>query len=254
MMHGFLGTIEGWNYIIPNLSDNHRIAAYDRLAFGLTERPDITGEINPYTPEKAEERALKLIDELNFDKPVLVGHSAGGNLALRLALKNPGGYSGLVLISPAIFNNGPPGFVRFFLKMGIFEQAGLNTVRGLPDRFDEFLAQAYYRPEDVPEWVIESYKKPLKAENWDRALWEYTKAQTGSDMKRRLEEIELPILIIHGREDEVVPVKDSIRAAAKLPDVRLVIIEECGHAAYEEKPEQTIEAIKDFLGSIGTRQ
>jgi pimeloyl-ACP methyl ester carboxylesterase len=254
MLHGFLGSLDGWNYIIPELSSDHRIAAYDRLAFGLTGRPEITGEYNPYPPEKAEERALKLIEELDFDKPVLVGHSAGGNLALSLALKNPGSYSALILISPAIYNNGPPGVVRFFLGLGIFERVGLNTVRGLPDQFDEFLAQAYYRPENVPARVIESYKKPLKADNWDRALWEYTKAQKGSDMNRRLEEIDLPVLIIHGREDEVVPVKDSVRAAAELPDSRLLILEECGHVAYEEKPEQTIAAIKDFLSAVTARQ
>lgn len=249
-LHGFLGNLYNWDEITPGLQQNYRTVAYDRLAFGFTERPLCIGDISPYTPEMAEERALKLMELLDISKPVLVGHSAGGNLAIRLALDNPDKFSALVLISPAIYNNGPPGIARFLISSGLFDKAGQKAIRNLPQQLDELLASSFYDPSALSAEKIDNYTAPLVLNGWDTALWEYTKAQGKNTISKRLQELELPVLIIHGRNDQVVPVEDSIKASAEIKDSVLVVLNECGHVAFEEKPRQTLATIETFLEGL----
>lgn len=250
LLHGMLGNIDSWSYISPGLSNNHRIIAYDRLAFGLTERPPVTDTRNPYTAEQAEALALRLMVELDIQKPVLVGHSAGGNLAVRLAVSQPEKFSGLILISPGIYTEIPPALIRELMKLSAFKSSGLNAIRSIPEQVDELLEQIFYDPELVTSEMRESYLKPLKAENWDIALWEYVKAQDDSKLRNELTGIKLPVLIIQGREDRVVPVSDNQRIVRMLPDASLLLLDNCGHVAHEEKPEQVIEAIIGFISRL----
>ena len=249
MLHGFLGNLDNWTYITPLLKNDFRLVSYDRLAFGMSGRPAIAKN-NPYTPFETEERALKLTEKLHMDKPVLVGHSAGGNLALRLALENTDSFSALILISPAIYNNGPPDFVRLLFKSGLFDKAGLNAIQKLPKRLDEFLKLAYHDPSAVAQETIDSYTAPLSLRNWDTALWEYTKAQNKNTIPERLNELKIPVLFIHGREDRVVPVEDSIKASAEIDGAVMVILNNCGHMAFEEKPGETASIVRAFLNEL----
>ena len=128
-----LGNVEGWRYIVPPLSEDYRVVAFDRPAFGLTERPPVNGQNNPYTPEEAEKITLGLIESLGLGKPILIGHSAGGNLALRLALHYPDRFSGLILISPGVYTEIPPALVRDLMELGVLKESGLELIRSIPE-------------------------------------------------------------------------------------------------------------------------
>lgn len=249
MLHGMLGNVSSWNSITPELSKDYRIVAYDRLAFGLTERPKVETELNPYSPQQIEERALKLMDELEIEKPVLVGHSAGGNMALRLAISHPESFSGLILISPGIYTEIPPGMIRELMQIGMFKKLGIDVIRSIPKYIDQLLSETYYNSEMITEELKENYLIPIRTKNWDWALWEYTRTQDDSMIAEHLSEIELPVLIIQGRDDKIVPPKDNFKASGILPNARLLFLENCGHVAQEEKPLETVKAIRNFLNS-----
>lgn len=249
LLHGMLGNVEGWRYIVPPLSEDYRVVAFDRPAFGLTERPPVNGQNNPYTPEEAEKITLGLIESLGLGKPILIGHSAGGNLALRLALHYPDRFSGLILISPGVYTEIPPALVRDLMELGVLKESGLELIRSIPEHIDELLAQTYYRPELLKKDLRDSYLIPTKVKNWDMALWNYIAAQDDSMLAAALPEINLPTLIIQGIRDQVVPPGDNLKTAAAMPDAELVFLPQCGHVAHEELPEQTVEIIRNFLGS-----
>lgn len=249
-LHGFLGNLYNWDQITPALEKDYRIVSYDRLGFGFTKRPEESKDFNPYKQSAAEKRAFSLIEQMNMDRPVLVGHSAGGNLALRLAIERPDNFSALILISPAIYSKNPGGLSRMLIRSGLLDKAGLRIIRKLPERLDEIVDLTYYDASSVTEEMINNYTAPLNVDNWDTALWEYTKARGQNPVPKRLDEIELPVLFIHGRNDEIVSVKESIRASAEIRNSVLVILNECGHIAFEEKPAETAEIIKSFLEQL----
>ena len=250
LLHGMMGNLEGWRYLTRQMDGDYRIISYDRPAFGLTERPDVGGSSNPYSPEQQKEQALKLIKKLDMEKPVLLGHSAGGNLALRMAIAEPDSFKALILISPGIFTEIPPALIRELLDIDILEPIGLNIIRDIPNHIDRLLEETYFKPENVSAEMISAYKRPLKTLNWDIALWEYVKAQNDTMIRYNLDKIKIPVLIIQGRQDEVVPLRDNRILAGLLPDARLVIIEDCGHVAHEEKTEETAEVIREFLSRL----
>lgn len=66
----------------------------------------------------------------------------------------------------------------------------------------------------------------------------------------RLKELTMPVLIIHGAQDEIVPLRLSKRLHKDLPKSKLIIIDKCGHVPQEECPEQTVKEIKKFLDTL----
>lgn len=257
MLHGFLSNLHTWDYIVEDLSDDYLIYSYDRLAFGITERIITDEEGNrfprsssPYRTDRVLERLGLLLDAWDLDEVILVGNSAGANLAVQAALAYPERVTGLVLTAPAIYRSGPPGFVRLILRTGLFERFGLRYIRRFADEDDSIFGASWYDPEMMSEELKYWYRQPLKAENWDRALWEYTRMNSDPGIVRRLDELSLPILIIQGKQDEIVPADKSIRLSGDIPHAQLVMLDETGHAPQEERPGETSRLIREFTESI----
>ena len=94
------------------------------------------------------------------------------------------------------------------------------------------------------------YQKPLQVANWDRALWELTASNEPSGLPARLAELDLPVLVITGDDDRIVPTEQSIRLASELPDAELVVVPACGHVPHEECPQAVMQAIEAFLANL----
>jgi pimeloyl-ACP methyl ester carboxylesterase len=97
---------------------------------------------------------------------------------------------------------------------------------------------------------MEGYRKPLQCRNWDRALWEYVFAYESLNLGDRLDEIEVPVLIITGDDDRIVPQKGSEKIAEKIGHAELVIISDTGHLPQEENSALFLDVVNTFLKSI----
>ena len=120
-----------------------------------------------------------------------------------------------------------------------------------------FLAQggslldlAWHDPSSITAEDIASYEKPLQVENWDKSLWEFTLASTASDLPDRLDELTLPVLVITGDDDRIVPTAESQRLANELVNAELVIIPDCGHVPQEEQPALFLDAVITFVAGL----
>jgi pimeloyl-ACP methyl ester carboxylesterase len=109
---------------------------------------------------------------------------------------------------------------------------------------------AWHDPSKLTPEVWEGYRKPLRVENWDRALWEFTLASRDLDLADRLNEIGMPVLVVTGDDDRIVPTEESIRLAGELPDAGLAVIPACGHAPQEECPVEFLDAVRGFLSDF----
>jgi pimeloyl-ACP methyl ester carboxylesterase len=98
-------------------------------------------------------------------------------------------------------------------------------------------------------WV-HRYTKPLQAENWDRGLWEFMLASRSVGLDKQLDRIRVPVLVITGDDDRIVPTAQSVRLAGELPNAKLVIVPNCGHIPQEESPAAFLQAVADFLTTL----
>ena len=118
LLHGFAASAYSFSDVLPALAQRSLVVAYDRPAFGLSSRPlwPYRDMENPYTPEAQADQAVALMDALGIDRAVLVGHSAGGGLAVLVALRHPERVQALVLVAPAVRVNDTPDWLRLVLR------------------------------------------------------------------------------------------------------------------------------------------
>ena len=252
LLHGFGASLFSWHAVMPELAEHGTVIAYDRPAFGLTERPlEWADGENPYSPAAQIEIVIGLMDELGIEQAILVGNSAGGKVAFETALMYPQRVQAVVAVDAAVYaGGGAPPFVRPLLKTPQFRHLGPLIARQIEKNGDDFIRSAWHDPSKITEETWEGYHKPLRAENWDRALWEMTLASESSDLEERLDELTLPVLVITGDDDRIVPTEQSLRLADELPNATLNVIFKSGHLPHEEKPLQFMQAITDFLTQL----
>jgi pimeloyl-ACP methyl ester carboxylesterase len=250
LLHGFAASLFSWREVMAPLAQESTVVAYDRPAFGLTERP-MPGEWqgrSPYSPEAQADLAVGMMDALNLQKATLVGNSAGGTVAVLTALRYPERVEALVLVDPAIYSGGgTPGFLRPLLHTPQMRHLGPLLVRAIRTQGDALGEMAWHDPSKLTAEIWEGYRKPLEADNWDRALWEFTLASRPLRLAERLDELQMPVLVITGDDDRIVPTEQSVHLAQSLPNATLVVISECGHVPHEERPDLFLQAVDRFL-------
>ncbi len=251
LLHGFGASTYSWHAVMEPLAEARRVVAFDRPAFGLTERPlpnrDTWPGYNPYEIDAQVALTIGLMDALNLDEAVLVGNSAGGSVAMATALAHPERVTALILVDPAIYTGGgSPAFIRPLLNTPQMRHLGPLIARRIRDWGRDFGRSAWHDPAKMPADYWENYERPLQAQNWDRALWELTRASGRPDFEARFAELTMPILVITGDDDRIVPTEDSIRLAGELPGAELAVIPECGHVPHEECPSTFLAAVASF--------
>jgi pimeloyl-ACP methyl ester carboxylesterase/predicted small lipoprotein YifL len=250
LLHGFAASVFSWREVMDPLGEVGTVIAFDRPAFGLTERPmpsDWEDE-NPYSPEAQANLTVRLMDELGVQKAVLVGHSAGGTIALLTALRYPERVEALVLEDAAVYEiGGAPDWLRPLLRTPQMARVGPFLVRTITLWGEAAIRTAWDDPDKITVELVSSYKKPLQAENWDRALWELVLVSHPLGLEERLDEVSVPVLVITGENDRFVPARHSERLAAELAEAELVKIADCGHVPHEERPGLFLQAMTEFL-------
>lgn len=227
-----------WRLVIPELAKHRRVVAPDMLGFGYTERP----EDNTYNRERWVAHAIGVMDALDLQQVDLVGNSFGGGLALALAIEYPERVRRLVLM-------GSVG-VSFPITEGLNEVWGyepsLENMRRLMDVFafnkglltDE-LAEMRYQA-SIRSGFQESFSAMFPA---PRQRWVDNLASEEKDIR------ELPheTLILHGREDEVIPLDASLQLAELIDRAQLHVFGRCGHWTQIEHASRFARLVNDFL-------
>jgi pimeloyl-ACP methyl ester carboxylesterase len=248
MLHGFGASVYSWREVAPILAEGYTTFSYDRPAFGLTERPVEWEGDNPYTLVASVAQMDALLDAWGVEQAVLMGNSAGGTVAVQYTFDHPERVLGLILVDPS-FGGGGGGYSRYgwLLNTPQMRRLGPLLVREISESGLETIDRAWHDPGKQPADTIPLYTKPLQVENWDVGLWLYSTAPGGTSLRERLGELALPVLVITGDDDRLIPAESTIAAAGEIPGAELVVIENCGHVPQEECPQAFLEAVLDFL-------
>lgn len=251
LLHGFGASSLTWKEVLEPLSSIGFVVAYDRAAFGFTERPTTIGEVNPYSSLGQ----LQVIDELvsrygQGKEVVILGHSAGGALALGYALDHPEKVQKLILEAPAVYGTGgAPSWLNWVFDIPQLDHLGPLAVSSIASSGLQILDSSYYNKDLVTDQVVANYTAPLDVIGWERAFWEFNKAPRSLNLVERLDQLSVDTLIITGDTDEIVATADSVRLNGELPDSTIEIIVESGHLPNEEKPLEFVEAVIRFLAT-----
>lgn len=249
LIHGASSTVSVFEpTVVPLLSPSYRLIAYDRPGMGLSKnRPE-----NADSLKVQADVAAGVIEAMQLEKPMVIGHSLGGAVALRLALDHPDKISGLVLMGAPAYDW--PGGVAWHYHWAAAPVVGPIFTHVLTRPFIggalKSGVEGLFDPQKPPEGYVGATNArlatspgALKANGQDvRALKRELIAQSP-----RYFEIKLPVAILVGDSDGVVsPELHSIRLAETLPNARIEVLEGVGHAPHEIAP-QTLQALVDWV-------
>ncbi|XP_004235721.2 uncharacterized protein [Solanum lycopersicum] len=273
LIHGFGGGVFSWRNVMGVLAQQVgcAVTAFDRPGWGLTSRPFRTDWEenhlpNPYTIDAQVDMLLSFCSEMGFTSVVLVGHDDGGLLALKAAQRVQSSTNfvnvkikGIVLLGVSLSRELVPAFARVLLRTSLGKK---HLVRPLlrTEITQVVNRRAWYDTTKLTTEVLSLYKAPLCVEGWDEALHEIGKQsyETVLSPERAaalLKAVEsLPVLVIGGAEDAVVPLKSVQAMASKLVNSRLVAISGCGHLPHEECPKVLLAAMSPFINRILAEQ
>ncbi|WP_421842215.1 alpha/beta fold hydrolase [Marinobacter algicola] len=227
-----------WRLVIPKLAEQFRVVAPDMVGFGYTERP--LGQ--SYDMKAWLRHALDFMDAMEMEQVDLIGNSFGGALALALTAYHPERVRRLVLM-------GSVG-VPFEITPGLDDvwgyQPSVENMRRLVDTFaydpdlasDELVQMRYEA--SIRPGVQEAYAAmfPAPRQHWVDAM------VTSDD---RIRGIEQETLIVHGREDQVIPVETSQKLHQLIDRSQLHLFGRCGHWTQIEHNARFCRLATDFF-------
>ena len=230
-----------WRPVIPAFSEDRRVLAPDQLGFGGTA----TGEPRTFGRTAWTEHALALLDTLGVGIVDIVGNSMGGAVALSIAKARPQAVRSIVLMgSMGVAMALPPGLNTVWGytpgTKQMREVIGLfaHDRRLITDELVELRYQASLSPPVRDSWQA-MFPEP-------RQRWVDDLALSGAE----LASVPAPVLLVHGRDDRVVPWRtSSAQLIDLLPDARLHVIANCGHWTMIEKTAEFLAVVQPFLSS-----
>jgi proline iminopeptidase len=254
LMHGGPGTDHNTMLPFGRCADRFTLVFYDHRCNGRSEG----AEVSSMTWENLTADADALRQTLGFDKWAVLGHSFGGMVALEYALRYPQSLSHLLLLDTCgdtwwVQQNAP----ALLAKRG-YSSATVETARRFfngeiaPNEVFPAglrLARAYYHHLS-PLLLAREVALGLRVKSRPEAhIFGFGQLLKGWNVMDRLGEIQVPTLVLAGRDDFQFPPEHQAALAAGIPNARLEIIERAGHNAPTERSAEVIEAVKHFMSA-----
>ena len=227
-----------WRLVMPALAQQARVIAPDMVGFGYSERPE--GFV--YSMDAWVRQAVGLLDALGIERTDLVGNSFGGALSLALAIAHPERVRRLVLMGSA--------GVSFPLTEGLDAVWGYTpSVENMRAIMDYFAFDQGLMSDDLARLRFEASIRPGFQESFaamfpaPRQRWIEALASAEADIRA------LPhqALVIHGREDRVIPLATSLTLSSWIQRSQLHVYGQCGHWTQIEHAARFARLVGDFL-------
>ena len=244
LVHGHPATGYDWQPLMHELAARGRLAiAYDRVGYGRSD-----GRTNDaYTVAANADELLGLLKALQLEHVELVGWSYGGGTAIAAARKDPSRIDRLVLIGsvgPGIEErDAPPAAVMAFMR-----GPGLSWLASVPPlgrRFQAMMTGVAFSPEGITPGYLDQL-----AANFAAPHTLQTYRSEGGDLDGTADidpaALTLPVLVIHGADDHLVPVAVGRTLAEHAPNARLWVIPQAGHMLPLTRPSKLADHLVAF--------
>jgi pimeloyl-ACP methyl ester carboxylesterase len=238
LVHGMTSSGDSYREIMHGLAPDFYMFAPDLPGFGYSNRTQL------FTFEHLSSWLAAFCDQVGLQGFGLIGHSFGGALAARFTAAFAERVTRLLLAAPPIYNNQSyPTFLRRLgLHLGLFD-LGAALSKTWPI-VNQRVRAPFYAPELISEEIFERRTNDYRRA---RATGAALKALAFSDLESCLEQIEVPVCLVWGENDDTVPPEDADRVAAQLENATTAMIPACGHVTVQEQPEHFLEIASRFF-------
>ncbi len=243
LVSGLSGGTWSWMEQVPFFQNHYKVITFDNRGAGRSSIPP-----GPYTIAGMARDALCLLDHLGVESAFVLGVSMGGMIAQEIALQAPGRVRALILGCTHCGGAGriaPPGEAI----QTLLHNDGLTREQITEKNIPLFLSENTIRTR--PD-VVRIYRR-LQARGAiqpDYAFHAQLRAIDGFDCGERLPELRIPVLIISGTEDILVPAANSRYLAERIPGAKLIEIQGAGHAIHVECRDELNEFALEFYSKL----
>lgn len=237
-----------WELLIPELAVTHRVIAPDFPGFGESDKPDA-----PYSVDYYVRFLAAFLREMKIEKASLAGISMGGSVALGFALENPSCVEKLVLVDSYGLQRETAMHKLSYLFVRV---PGVNSLSWAMLRsraaVRASLKALLRRPGSLTDDLVEKAVKEVLRPGAGKAWMAFQKSEmqwsgTRTSYMNRLKEIKVPVLIVHGTKDTLVPQEASQEAHVRIHGSRLYWVDGAGHWPQRDNPKEFNRAVVRFL-------
>jgi pimeloyl-ACP methyl ester carboxylesterase len=250
LLHGLASRSQVWSDLLPLFSpERYTLYLVDLLGSGESDKPKEAD----YSIRAHSARLLEFLERVGLSGVTLVGHSLGGAVVLMASiLAQEAGRqelleSAVIMAGPG-YLQGLPLIARIFafpltggLFINLYAPKAWVTVGLKAAYLDQGLVDAAHIARYAPCYQDRAARRALVA------TCRQLVPPDGDAISESYGGIRLPMLLIWGRQDQIVPLSQGERLVRAVPGAQLAVIEQCGHNTQEEKPRETFTVIEQFL-------
>lgn len=242
LLHGYGESLLSWQMVFDRLARNADVIALDLPGFGLSSKP-----ASGYTADSMATVVSAFLDRLGLRRVVLVGHSLGGVVATAMAVRDPSRVLGLALIDAALVTPWALAETSDSPRTGASVRLVIAEYARLRGRFGG-VHDANWMAEDSEAAAYQPSSDPAYAAALAAVLLEFDFTFLTPDGARRLT---MPVKLIWGALDPVIPVQTGRALAERLPDATLVVLARTWHRPQTERPTEVARILSAFVRVIG---
>lgn len=252
LIHGLGSYLPVWSKNLDALAGSHRVVALDLPGYGKSSKRDFE-----YSMDSFAEVVHGVVQALDLKRVTLVGHSMGGQVSLTYALRYPGQVEALVLTSPA----GLETFSEAEAKLLADSVTPEFTCEATPEEIQVRHAANFHAPPADAEFMMNDRVAVVGGADFEQycvAVDRSVSAMLDGPVYDRLPEVEVPVLVLFGKQDALIPnpymhpgstEEMAKKAVQRMPQAQLTMLDQAGHMAHFELSQRWNEAVLEFLAS-----
>lgn len=240
-IHGFLSCSFSFRKLFPLLYNDYNLLCFDLPGFGESEKISTLH----YSLHEYAALTNDLLDRLNIEKAILIGHSMGGQIALRTCIQHPERVEKLILLCSSSYIKSSSLPLRLCSYLPFFPYClsiGMSSIN-----IEKNFQHLVYDHKLLTQEVIDGYTTSFNERGFYTALAKLVREREEDLSTSALNKINFPALLIWGEDDRLVPLRVGERMKKDLPDAELLVFPQTGHLIPEEQPLKTADAIRSFL-------
>ena len=245
LVHGLGASVVTWRDNIGPLSNTFQVYAVDLPGHGDTDKPDFD-----YAADAIVDFIVGFSGALNLDRPGFIGNSIGGALGMMTAVRYPELVSSLVLVSSASLGREVSIYLRLVSLPILGDLLESSSVGGTRFMLYKVFHDRSFATEELVEELFRSRRMPGAKEAVVRVIRNTVNllgVRKEHILVNQLESLKLPVMIVWGAQDQILPVSHAYRASEAAAHVRLQVFDQCGHWPHMEKASEFNSLVLKFL-------
>jgi pimeloyl-ACP methyl ester carboxylesterase len=228
LLHGLFGALSNWEYVLGKFSSKYKVVI---PLMPIYELPLLGANVDALA-----KFIHKFVEYKKFDKVTLLGNSLGGHVALVYTLDHPERVHAMMLTGSS----------------GLYEEGmgGTFPKRENYDYIRERVEYTFYDPKTATKELVDEVFEVVNNRNKILRILSMAKSAMRHNLRKEIPSIKIPVSLIWGKEDRITPAEVGEEFHSLLPNSELYFIDQCGHAAMMEKPEEFNLILEKFLDKV----